>query len=166
MPVRLGTGSMGKGPSPQASQACPVPGVGAAYCGEASDPVVARADRWMVEAHIPGLGQTGVIRDHLSQPLHSSPWRIVEGITGAFAPQPCHAPLAPSHRESRESPPHQRYAFHQRTAGHGRGGIGKVPVVWQQKQSDCHAGRAPQPLCDAGKGGWKRCKRSINPTFT
>lgn len=74
------------------------------------------ADRWMVEANIPGRGQSGVTRDHLPEPLHPGPWRIEEGITGASAPQPGHAPLTPSHPENRQPWPHQRYDFHQRTA--------------------------------------------------
>jgi len=34
----------------------------------------------MVEANIPGRGQSGVTRDHLPEPLHPGPWRIEEGI--------------------------------------------------------------------------------------
>ncbi len=67
--------------------------------------VVTGADCWLAEVRLPGRReQSGVTRDDLSQPLHSSPWRLEERVVAIFAAHASNAPFAPSHPEVRRSP--------------------------------------------------------------
>ena len=45
-----------------------------------------------------------VTRDYLSQPVHSSPWRLEERTVATFEANTSNAPFAPSHPEVRRSP--------------------------------------------------------------
>src|ERR1035438_3312956 len=69
-----------------------------------SDLVGTGANCRMAETHLPGRRElSGVTRDHLSQPLHSSPWGAEERAGAAFEAHTSHAPLAPSYAEDRQS---------------------------------------------------------------
>ena len=52
--------------------------------GQAAAKMVARADCWVAEAHLPeGGAQSGVARDDLPQPVHPGPWGAEEGVAWA-----------------------------------------------------------------------------------
>ena len=71
---------------------------------QAPTAVVAGAGSRMAEAVLPGRRELpSVTRDHLSQPLHSSPWRPEERAVAAFAAHTSDASFAPSHAENRRS---------------------------------------------------------------
>ena len=54
----------------------------------------------VAETYLPGRRDIpGVTRNHLSQPLHSSPWRPEERAIAAFEAYTCNAPFAPSYAE-------------------------------------------------------------------
>ena len=66
--------------------------------------VVAGADCRVAQAYLPGRRELpSVTRDHLSQPLHSGPWRPEERAVAAFEAHTSNAPFAPSHAEDGQS---------------------------------------------------------------
>jgi hypothetical protein len=90
------------------------PSAGAHRGRQATTAVVTAAGCRLAQAHLSRRYEpSGVTRDYLSQPLHSGPRRPEEGAGGALAPQPSHAPFAPSHHEDRQARSNHRHRLDQ-----------------------------------------------------
>ena len=124
------------------------PGVGTHRDRQASNAVVARANRRLAQAYLSARREPSrVTRDHLPQPLHPGAWRPEEGAAPALEAHARHASVSASHAEDRHPRADRRCRVDQRTACVRRGSrgawsLGRRSDVRRSQQPDRNAGRA------------------------